>query len=305
MRYAEVLENTQYMLIATVKKLYTMVRNGERWNLGEPDINDQDLPIIHSIIDKLGCMRPSADFSSLFPEKLEMFPELKSLLQSTGPNDYDDEERTVSQDSAASHREERDHLSFSESKSLQAQYRPLPLDIPLRYETPEQNELKNEPLHIQSQVSARTETTMHLPIYSDCPGMSEIESVPLDKNSISCSPYCRLSDLLSGTDNLLPLIVPDEQREQPPVQQLLDIPQPNLETVRLSQEPSSQQSLRNNNISRLPIAQLRYSNEVSRHMVNWINHPNTADCTRDLGLVDWADDLIFGEYESERTTTTS
>lgn len=38
--YAEVLENTQYALTVTVQKLYTMIRNNESWNLGEPESND-------------------------------------------------------------------------------------------------------------------------------------------------------------------------------------------------------------------------------------------------------------------------
>lgn len=70
--YAEVLENTQYALIATVHKLYAMVRNGQSWELGEPELNDRGQPIIHNIATKLGCIRPNADADlpphSVFPE---------------------------------------------------------------------------------------------------------------------------------------------------------------------------------------------------------------------------------------------
>ncbi|KAH8165009.1 hypothetical protein CIB48_g3231 [Xylaria polymorpha] len=52
--YAEVLENTQFALIATVHKLYAMVRNGQSWDLGEPELNDRGQPIIHNIATKLG-----------------------------------------------------------------------------------------------------------------------------------------------------------------------------------------------------------------------------------------------------------
>ncbi|RYP80570.1 hypothetical protein DL770_006172 [Monosporascus sp. CRB-9-2] len=70
--YAEVLENTQFALIATVHKLYAMVRNGQSWDLGEPELNDRSQPVIHDIATKLGCIRPNADVDlpphSVFPE---------------------------------------------------------------------------------------------------------------------------------------------------------------------------------------------------------------------------------------------
>ncbi|OTA99991.1 hypothetical protein M426DRAFT_245740 [Hypoxylon sp. CI-4A] len=70
--YAEVLENTQFALIATVHKLYAMVRNGQQWDLGEPELNDRGQPVIHNIATKLGCIRPNADADlpphTVFPE---------------------------------------------------------------------------------------------------------------------------------------------------------------------------------------------------------------------------------------------
>ncbi|KAK6069665.1 Fluconazole resistance protein 1-like protein 1 [Seiridium cupressi] len=70
--YAEVLENTQLTLIATVHKLYSMVRTGQQWDLGEPELNDRGQPIIHNIATVLGCIRPNADADlpphSIFPE---------------------------------------------------------------------------------------------------------------------------------------------------------------------------------------------------------------------------------------------
>ena len=80
-RYAEVLENTQYALIATVQKLYTMIRNNESWDLGEPELNDRGQPVIHDIASKLGCIRPSPDLPVAFPEGAEDFAELQAQLQ--------------------------------------------------------------------------------------------------------------------------------------------------------------------------------------------------------------------------------
>lgn len=84
-RYAEVLENTQFALIATVHKLYSMVRNGQQWDLGEPDLNDRGQPVIHNIAQKLGCIRPNSDIDlpvhSVFPEDEQGLSELARQLE--------------------------------------------------------------------------------------------------------------------------------------------------------------------------------------------------------------------------------
>lgn len=83
--YAEVLENTQFALIATVHKLYNMVRSGEQWTLGEPELNDRGLPVIHDIANKLGAIRPNSDIDlpvhSVFPEDEAGMAELARQLE--------------------------------------------------------------------------------------------------------------------------------------------------------------------------------------------------------------------------------
>ncbi|KAK4124923.1 hypothetical protein N657DRAFT_679730 [Parathielavia appendiculata] len=83
--YAEVLENTQFVLVATVQKLYSMVRNGERWDLGEPELNDRGQPIVHNVAAKLGCLRPNCDLDlpvhSIFPEDEAGMADLARQLQ--------------------------------------------------------------------------------------------------------------------------------------------------------------------------------------------------------------------------------
>ncbi|EON99668.1 putative c6 transcription factor protein [Phaeoacremonium minimum UCRPA7] len=83
--YAEVLENTQFALIATVHKLYAMVRSGQQWDLGEPDLNDRGQPVIHNIASKLGCIRPNSDMDlpvhSVFPEDEAGLAELAAQLE--------------------------------------------------------------------------------------------------------------------------------------------------------------------------------------------------------------------------------
>lgn len=84
-RYAEVLENIQFALIATVHKLYSMVRKNQQWELSEPELNDRGLPIIHSIAQKLGCIRPNCDIDlpvhSVIPEDEPSMTELACKLK--------------------------------------------------------------------------------------------------------------------------------------------------------------------------------------------------------------------------------
>jgi len=83
--YAEVLENTQFALIATVHKLYAMVRNQQPWDLGEPELNDRGQPVIHNIASRLGCIRPQSDVDlpvhSVFPEDEQGLNELARQLE--------------------------------------------------------------------------------------------------------------------------------------------------------------------------------------------------------------------------------
>ena len=83
--YAEVLENTQFALIATVHKLYSMVRSGQPWELGEPELNDRGQPVIHDIATRLGTIRPNSDVDlpvhSVFPEDEADLADLAAQLE--------------------------------------------------------------------------------------------------------------------------------------------------------------------------------------------------------------------------------
>lgn len=109
--YAEVLEHTQYALIATVHKLYDMIRRGEEWTYGEPELNDRGLPVIHNIAEKLGCIRQAPDVNYTFPEGEEDFLELQQRLQASallegggdsGKTDPQDPEQTMDRTERAS-----------------------------------------------------------------------------------------------------------------------------------------------------------------------------------------------------------
>ncbi|KAL2757822.1 hypothetical protein ACRALDRAFT_1061110 [Sodiomyces alcalophilus JCM 7366] len=90
--YAEVLEQAQFSLVATVHKLYAMVKNQQPWDLDEPEHNDAGQPVVHDIAMKLGCIRPHIDLDlpahSVFPEDEAGMAELARQLE-----EEDDEER--------------------------------------------------------------------------------------------------------------------------------------------------------------------------------------------------------------------
>ncbi len=48
-------------LVATVHKLYSMLRNGELWEFGEPKMNDDEVPVIHDIAKLLNCIGERRD----------------------------------------------------------------------------------------------------------------------------------------------------------------------------------------------------------------------------------------------------
>lgn len=87
-----------------------MVRNGESWDLGEPELNDRGLPVIHNIAEKLGCIRHSPDLPQSFPEDADDFAELQRHLYAG----VSDSENKQSNDTH-SPRDRTDRASSSES----------------------------------------------------------------------------------------------------------------------------------------------------------------------------------------------
>ncbi|KAI6080173.1 hypothetical protein F4821DRAFT_252097 [Hypoxylon rubiginosum] len=56
-RDIKTLEESQSALCETVRKLYAMVRNGDKWTAAEPELEDEK-PVILDIVSKLRCMHP-------------------------------------------------------------------------------------------------------------------------------------------------------------------------------------------------------------------------------------------------------
>jgi len=201
------LENTQYALIATVQKLYTMVRNGEQWDLGEPELNDRGQPVIHDIASKLGCIRASPDLPYAFPEGEQDFAELQAQLQSARSEmaSEDNGSRKLSEDSSSYspglQRTDRASSSESDHSNLSKDYnqmmwaqkqaaaklaprKPAPLSIAQR------PSFEEEPMY-QPRPSLDTTNSMPSPIYTEY----QTES-PMFRNASPFSPW-------AGTDEFL------------------------------------------------------------------------------------------------------
>ncbi len=62
-----------------------MVRNNQKWELGEPELNERGHPVVHNIASKLGCVRPHIDIDlpvqNVFPEDRAGLTELARQLE--------------------------------------------------------------------------------------------------------------------------------------------------------------------------------------------------------------------------------
>ncbi|KAK6224927.1 hypothetical protein QIS74_03254 [Colletotrichum tabaci] len=126
--YAEVLEHTQFALIATVHKLYSMVRNQQQWDLGEPELNDRGQPVIHNIAQKLGCIRPNSDIDlpvhSVFPEDEAGLTELARQLEEQQKERDVENAMKIEVDSTSScERSDRASSSEIDHSEFEADYR--------------------------------------------------------------------------------------------------------------------------------------------------------------------------------------
>lgn len=212
--YAEVLENTQYALIATVQKLYTMVRNNETWELGEPEMNDRGQPVIHDIASKLGCIRASPDLPHAFPEGSEDFAELQAQLQAArsemGSEDTFKAEGSL-HSSPSLARTERASSSESDHSNLSKEYNSM------MWSQQQQAAKKTVPSSVQKQTrntststslvedestySARTSfdntASIPSPIYTDFHADS-----PMIRNDSPFTPWSANDDFLGQSNGL-------------------------------------------------------------------------------------------------------
>ncbi|KAL6411771.1 hypothetical protein AUP68_04146 [Ilyonectria robusta] len=126
--YAEVLENTQFALIATVYKLYLMVRKNQLWELDEPELNDRGVPVIHNIAQKLGCIRPNSNIDlpihSVFPKDEAGMAELARQLEEQ-QREQEPQKEAKKADSSIYNRTERALSSKLDHSDFEHGYRKL------------------------------------------------------------------------------------------------------------------------------------------------------------------------------------
>lgn len=89
-----------------------MVRNGESWDLGEPEVNNRGFPVIHSIAEKLGCIQPSPDLPCLFSEDIEKVADIQTQIKTKS---YNKSERKSTDNSVFSHSSPVERPSSRES----------------------------------------------------------------------------------------------------------------------------------------------------------------------------------------------
>ncbi|KAF4630288.1 hypothetical protein G7Y89_g7853 [Cudoniella acicularis] len=295
--YAEVLENTQYALIATVQKLYTMVRNNESWDLGEPELNDRGQPVIHDIASKLGCIRPSPDLPYAFPEGAEDFAELQAQLQTarSETNPEDTASRKHSQDSSYSpplDRTDRASSSESDHSNLSNEYnqmlwsqrqaagkstniksspqstRPAPLNF-------NQRPSFDEEVVKQARVSIDTARSVPSPIYTDY----QMES-PMVRNSSPFSPWSAGDEFL-GPAHALDLTA-HYMRQQQSI-------------------PRSSPLNRAQNMNNLDQAEFLKNMQFNDglNFTDGTIRPNMLDCSTGLELFDQMDVMYPTDYEAQ------
>lgn len=106
-----------------------MVREGQSWNLGEPDLNDKGQPIIHNIATKLGCIRPNADIDlpphSVFPEDEAGLAQLAAELHAQQPDqEFSPCEATMENSSTVDSRSDRASPSELDHSDFEHDYKP-------------------------------------------------------------------------------------------------------------------------------------------------------------------------------------
>jgi hypothetical protein len=111
-----------------------MVRNSERWELGEPELNDRGQPIVHNIATLLGCIRPNADIDlpvhSVFPEDTAGLTELVRQLEEQQQKDREEDKPAAANamdtestcNSSSCNRTERDSSSELDTSDFEEEY---------------------------------------------------------------------------------------------------------------------------------------------------------------------------------------
>jgi hypothetical protein len=287
-----------------------MVRNGESWDLGEPELNDRGLPVIHNIAEKLGCIRPSPDMPQSFPEDAEEFAELQRQLFA---GKLDNSDGKTSEDSL-SHPDRMERASSSESDhsvlskdygqmlwaqqqqqniSL-AQYQSGQLDCPQFGDEPlfQNDYIKQEPrqtIHDISSISTNS------PVYSNYQAQSQVQSPVFRTQSPFGSWSAGNDDYLGPAPilDLTALYMRQQQQQQFKQSSAMRMQRPSASGMVSPVSPMMDSGLPN-----------AFNMRANTYMASndGTIRPNMLDCSPNLDLADQIDNIMFGDYETMTMT---
>lgn len=297
--YAEVLENTQYALIATVQKLYTMVRNGESWDLGEPELNDRGLPVIHNIAEKLGCIRPSPDMPQSFPEDAEEFAELQAqlfagkLVNSEGKGSDDSMSHPDRTERASSSESDHSALSKDYTQMLWAQQQQQNVSLGQYQAFGDEPLFQNDYIKQEPKQNVREVASIatNSPAYSNFQTQS-----PVFRTQSPFSPWSAGTDEYLGQSNILDLTAMYMRQQQ-------------QQQFKQSATPRIQRPIPNGMVS--PVSPMMGSSIPSSFNLkanpfmasnDGTIRPNMLDYNSGIDLADQMDNMMYGEYETMTMT---
>jgi hypothetical protein len=263
-----------------------MVRNGEPWDLGEPEMNDRGQPVIHDIASRLGCIRPSPDLPNNFPEGAEDFAELQAQLQAARSETSEESNRKYSGDEPYSpplDRTDRASSSESDHSDLSKEYvqqwtqqrqaaktaphaiKPAPLNLPLKTSFSEEK--------YQQRSSLDTSYSVPSPIFADF----QTES-PMFRNPSPFASWSGQDDFLGTTHAL------DLTAHYMRAQALQGIPNPS---------PLGRQGLDTDLLKTMQMSDgLNFAEGTIR--------PTMLDCGTGFDMVDQMDGMLYpGDYEGQ------
>lgn len=76
--------------------LYVMLRNGDTWELDEPELNDYGMPVLHDVARILGCIRGPQDDVWSYPENSSNLHEVEPKICLSQPGSREDKHMVLS-----------------------------------------------------------------------------------------------------------------------------------------------------------------------------------------------------------------
>ena len=100
-----------------------MLREGQEWEMDEPEMNERGQPVIHDIAQKLGCIRPNSDIDlpvhSVFPEDEADMRELARQLEEQQTEHESHKEHHKGVDTPKTDRDSSSELDLSDLDNFQ------------------------------------------------------------------------------------------------------------------------------------------------------------------------------------------